>query len=124
MFACETIQRVRDPDIEHLALAHQVVQRPHQLLDRRDGVPGVDPEQVQVAGLQPLGLIDRLDQVLALVAARVRVVADGRHRRLRRHHQPLAVRPDQLTQELLARPEGVVVGGVHEVARPPGTSRT
>ncbi len=45
-------RRVRDADVEHLAESHLVVERAHELLDRRRRVPHVEPEQVDVVRLQ------------------------------------------------------------------------
>ena len=55
VLARETTQagRVGDADVEHLAGAHRVVERPHRLLDRGVPVPEVHPVEVDVVGAQP-----------------------------------------------------------------------
>jgi hypothetical protein len=45
---------LRHPDVVHLALAHQVVEGPHRLLERRLVVEAVGLEEVDVVGLEAL----------------------------------------------------------------------
>jgi hypothetical protein len=67
---------IRDAGVEHLALANQIIQPSHDLFDRRDLVPDVDPVKVDIIGLQPLeACFHCLHHTLAVVAGRVRVRA-------------------------------------------------
>jgi hypothetical protein len=76
----------------------------------------VQPEQVDVVGAEsPEARLERLHHVLAVIAAGVWVVAAGRERVLGRDHEVLAVGGDEVADELLARPVGVVVRRVDEV---------
>ena len=67
-----------DADVERLALADDVGERLHRLLERRLGVVAVRLVEVDVVGLQPLQrAVDRLHDVLAgqagvVLAARAR----------------------------------------------------
>jgi hypothetical protein len=77
----------------------------------------VEPEQVDVVGAKPAqALLERLDEVLTAVAARVGIVATRGQRVLRREHQPLAPALRELAEQRLALAVGVVAGGVDEVA--------
>ena len=68
----------RDADVVHLALADQVVEGPHRLLQRGLVVEPVGLEEVDVVGLQPLQRgMERLHDVLARETAVVRVGAGG-----------------------------------------------
>src|SRR5258707_764646 len=66
-----------DADVEHLALADQVVEGAERLLQRRLVVVAVRLVEVQVVGLQPPErVMSRLDDVLAGQAAVIRAPAD------------------------------------------------
>jgi hypothetical protein len=41
---------IRDADVEHFALANQVIQSSHDLFDRRNLVADVDPVEIDVVG--------------------------------------------------------------------------
>src|SRR5215211_682153 len=76
---------VRDPDIEHLAGPDDVVERAHELLDRRVRIPDVDPVHVDVVGAEPLeARVERLDHALAVRSPAVRVARVHVQRVLRR----------------------------------------
>ena len=103
--------------MQHLAEPHLVVERAYGLLDRRQVVPHVQPEQVDVVRPEPpQALLERPHQALAMVSARVRIVAIERQRVLRRDHEPVSIARDELADVPLARAVGVVGGSVDEVA--------
>src|SRR5215510_9604918 len=63
---------IGDADVEHFALADEVVERAHDLFDGRESVPNVHPVKVDVAGLQALEAgFDGLDHALAVVACSI-----------------------------------------------------
>jgi hypothetical protein len=108
---------VRDPDVEHLTGPDDVVERAHDLVDRRERIPDVDPVDVDVAGPEPSEAgLERLDEVLAVGAARIRIAIAGVQRVLRRQHPVVPVARDQLPNQSLALARGVVVRGIDEVA--------
>ena len=43
---------VREPDVEHLPEPHLIVERTHDFLDRRQRVPHVQPQDVDIVGPQ------------------------------------------------------------------------
>ena len=109
---------VGDADVAHVALAHQLVERAHGLLDRRGRVEAVDLVQVDVLELQPLQAgLDAVEDVAARRAARVRpragVAEDlgGDDHAVARHLQVL----QRLAGDLLRHAARVHVGGVDEV---------
>src|SRR5438093_9389729 len=52
----------------YTTLFRSVVQRPNELLDRRRRVAHVQPQQVDVVGLQaPQALLERADEALAVI---------------------------------------------------------
>ena len=67
-------RHVGQADMADLAGAHQIVQRAHHLLGRRQPVPGMQEVEVDIIGAQPLQRsFDRAQDVLAAVAAGVRI---------------------------------------------------
>ncbi len=101
-----------------MALAHEVVQRAHGLLDGRGGVEAVDLVQVDVLQLQPLqARLDAVHDVAAGTAAAVGARAGlaehlgGDDDVLARHLQVL----QRLPGELLRHAARVHVGRVDEV---------
>ena len=110
-------RRVRQGDVQHLPRGDEIVEPAQHLLDGRHAVPHVQPEQVDVVGPEPAeARLERLHEVLALVAARVRVVAALRQRVLRRDDEPLTILADELADEPLAFAVRVVAGGIDEVS--------
>ena len=115
-------RRVRDADVAHLAGAHQIVERPHRLLDRRVPIPAVHPVEVDVVGLAAGA---------ATARTRPRSTCGRRRRRWDRPgtgcrqnlvamHQrdravPACVR-EVVADDVLGVALGVDVGGVDEVA--------
>ena len=68
-----------DADVQRLALADDVGERLHRLLERRLGVVAVRLVQVDVVGPEPLQrAVDRLHDVLAGEAGVVRALGAGR----------------------------------------------
>ena len=107
---------IRNPDVEHLALANQVIQPSHHFFDRRDLVPDVDPIQVDVVGLQPPeARFHSLHHILTLIAGRIRIGARSGSRVFRGQHHTLAMVLHKLAEKRFARPIGVRVGGVDEI---------
>jgi hypothetical protein len=97
---------------------HAGVSEMPAFFDGGERVPNVQPVEVDVVGAKSLETrVDRPDDALSMSTAGVRVV-------LRTHVEPVlgchdavvAVRRDQLTDDPLARPIGVAIGGVDEVA--------
>ena len=113
-------RRVGYADVAHLAGAHQVVERAHRLVDRRELVPGVHPVEVDVVGLQAAQrLLARGDDVLARGAAGVRIAGVKVREELRGNDHAVATRAivgDEVADDLLRVAAGVAVGGVDEVA--------
>lgn len=110
---------VAEPHVADLAGAHQVVQSAHDLLGGCDAIPCVQDVQIDVVGLQsPQRALDRTQDVLASVAAGVRVARLGVEAELGGEHHAVArlALGDQLSEPLLARATGVEIGGVDEVA--------
>jgi len=63
---------IRNSDVEHFALANQIIQPSHDFFDWGNLVPHVDPIEIDVIGLQPLETRSHcLHHILALVAGRV-----------------------------------------------------
>ncbi len=110
-------RRVADADVEDLAGADEVVEGPQGLLEGRVLVPGVDPEQVDVVGPQPLqARLHRHVQVLALVARRVRVGVVHRQRVLGGDHVPVPAPLQPAADDLLGLAAVILVRRVEEVA--------
>ena len=108
--------RVRDADVQDLPGRHEIVERAHDLGDGRHPVPHVQPQEVDVVGAQPTqARLERLHEVLAVVAARIRVVAVRGERVLRRDDEAIARRLDEGADDRLALTVRVVAGGVDEV---------
>jgi hypothetical protein len=81
---------VGDPDVEDLARADRVVERAHDLLDRSEEVPRVQPVDVDVVGPQPpQALLKVPHEALALVTAAVRIVRVEGQGILRAEHELL-----------------------------------
>src|SRR5262245_40410199 len=110
-------EHARRADVARLAGPHDVVQRPHRLLDRRLVVPAMDLVEVDVVGAEAgqRGVDGRHD----VLARQATVIGSRAHREvdLRRQHVVLATR-EQLAQQppgdLLGHAVGVGVGGVEE----------
>ena len=67
---------IGDANVEHFALADEVVEPTHDLFHGRESVPDVDPVQVDVAGLQALEAgFDGVDHAFAVVPGSIRVLA-------------------------------------------------
>ena len=80
-----------DADVEHLALADEVGERLHRLLERRLGVVAVRLVEVDVVGLETgQRAVDRLHDVLARQAGVVLPTGPGRPVDLREDLQALA----------------------------------
>ena len=108
---------IRNSDVERLALANQIIQPSHDFFDRRNLVPHVDPIEIDVIGLQPLqARFYRLHHILALVTSRVRICARSRHGVFRGQDHALAMVLHKLAEKRFARPVGVKVRGVDEIA--------
>jgi len=115
----------RNSDVEHLALANQVIQPSHHFFDRRHLAPDVHPEQVDVIGLQPSeARFYSLHHILAVIAAGVRIGARSCSRVFRGQHHALAMVLHKLAQKRFARPLSVRVGGVDEIHPPSSCSRS
>src|SRR5579862_6097463 len=115
--SCDPCRRVRDADVEHLAEAHLVVERAHELLDRRRRIAHVQPEEIDVVGLEmPQAALERAHEALAMIAARVRIAAVERQRVLRRNDPALAVVLRQVADDAFARAVRVVRRRIDEVA--------
>ncbi|SKX85499.1 Uncharacterised protein [Mycobacteroides abscessus subsp. abscessus] len=117
--ACHAPGReVREPRVEDLAFAREVVESAQQFFHRRDTVGVVRPEQVDVVGLQPSqALLHRTDHCLATVAGHEdsgrRVCPLGE---LGGEHELVASTLQQPAEDLLGLAELIAVGGVEEVA--------
>ena len=103
-----------DADVERLALAHDVGERLHRLLERRLGVVAVRLVEVDVVGLEPLQrAVDRLHDVLARQAGVVLAAGAGRPVDLREDLEALApLALERLAEDRLGLGVGVDVGGV------------
>ena len=107
----------RHPGVEDLSLPHEIVEGPHDLFDRGDLVPDVQPVQIDVVGSQPLQAgFHRPHHALAVVAGGVGVVAGSGVGVLGRQDDAVPVVRHELAQKLFAGAVRVVVGGVDEVA--------
>src|SRR6185369_669718 len=108
-------EQVGRADVAHLAGAHQVVQRPQRLLDRRAAVGPVQLVQVDVVGFQALqaglaGADDRAARSAEVVRSVAGAVAElGGDERL----PALALQRD--AQSLFRLADAVTVGGVEVV---------
>jgi peptide chain release factor 1 len=106
---------VRDPDVAHLALAHEVGHDAHRLLDRGVLVDPVELEEVD--GLQPellqARLADRADGLRPPVAVHD-AGADLRDPALGRDHDALGVGVERSRHQRLVEAGAVGVGGVDE----------
>ena len=111
---------VREADVADLARGDEVVERAHRLLDRRVGVPVVQPVQVEVVGLHPAqGLLELGHDRLASGAAAVGVAGVHVPEELAGQHEAVTEtgsRREEVADDLLGMPVRVEVGGVDEVA--------
>ena len=102
-----------------LAGGDQIVQCADDFFGRRDAIPGVQQIQVDVIGLEATQrTFQRAHDVLAAVAARVRIARFGVVGELGGQHHAVA-HPDvgdESAQQAFALAAGVEVGGVDEIA--------
>ncbi len=108
----------RRPDVERLALAHDVVERLKRFLHRRMRVEAMNLVEIDVVGLQPAqAFVDGVLDMLARKAALVGIVAHGVED-FRGDDEPVARRSEVLqraTDNLFAHAERVDVGRVEKV---------
>ena len=84
-------REVRAAEVAHLALAHQIVEGPQRLLERRLRIGRVRLVEVDVVGLQPAqAILDGLEDVPARQPLVVGPVADA-HAALGRQHEAVAL---------------------------------
>jgi hypothetical protein len=112
---------VAEAHVAHLALRDEQVERPHQLLDRREAIPEMDPAEIDAIGLQPpKARFDGPHDRDATRASRVRIAAVHAAAELGRDHGAVAARlaagREPLADDPLGVALGVDVGGVDEVA--------
>src|SRR6266436_8945283 len=108
---------IRNSDVEHLALANQIVQSAHDFFDWRNLVPHVDPVQVDVVGLQSLETrFHCLHHTFAVIAGRVRIYTLRSHGVFASHYHTLAMAFHELAEKRFARSICVKVGGVDEIS--------
>ena len=92
-------------DVAHLARAHEVVERLHRFLERRQAVPLMDLVEVDDVGAQALQA--RLAGADEVPARQAPVVGAGAHRETRLggdQHAGLAVAAHRLADNLLGEP--------------------
>ena len=78
----------------HLAHPHQIIQRTHDLFGRRQPVPDVHQVEIDIVGAQPLQRsIHRPHDVLAAVAAGIRIARLHVHGELAGDHRSVAQTP-------------------------------
>lgn len=91
---------VGDTDIQHLSGTDQIIEGTHHLDDWRPCLAGVHPQQVDVFGAHAAQAgLDRPHQVLSMVAGRVEVTRPRLQRVLGADHEPIAVRPKEVTED-------------------------
>src|SRR5712692_2041382 len=116
-------RRVGDAEVAHLAGTHEILERPHRLLDGRVLVPVVQPIEIDVIGLQPAQRLLALgDDRLAAGAAPIGIADVEVAAELGRDHQAVslvAVTSDVIADDLLRVSLGVEIGGIDEVAAEP-----
>src|SRR5579884_1282964 len=106
---------VREADEADLALAHDVVERAHRLLERREAVGPVHEVHVDVVGAEVLqALVDRREHARTAAVPEVWLVAVV-HAELRDDEGLVATPPQRLTEGLLGRAHAVPLGGVEAV---------
>jgi len=106
---------VADAQVEHLARAHEVIERPQRLFHRREGVEGVTEVDIDAVGAEPpQAALDRLLDVppreAPLVVARTHREAD-----LCRDDQLVALAGHQMAQDFFRAALLVDVRAVKEV---------
>jgi len=119
VFACDTIQgrRVRDAHIEHFSGANHVIKSSHDLLDRSHEIPGMNPIEVDVVGLEPLEAgLKGAGHVLAVIAARVGIALAREERVFCGDDEVVPVGFNEFAQQALTRALVIFVGGVDEIA--------
>jgi len=113
-------RRVGEADVAGLSRPHEVVERAHRLVDRRELIPAVHPVQIDVIGLQPpQRLLARGCDRLPARAAAVRIALIEVAEELGRDDDAVAARAvasDEVADDLLGVPLRVDVGGVDEIA--------
>jgi hypothetical protein len=108
---------IRDPEVEDLARAHHVVERAHDLLDRREEIPRVQPVDVDVVGAQPpQALLEVLHEALAVVTTAIRIVRVEGQGILRAEHELFTPARQELAEELFTGAVHIIVGGIDEVS--------
>jgi hypothetical protein len=109
---------VRDTDVAHVTVAHQLIERTHRLLDGRGGIEAMNLVQIDMLELQPPeARLHALENVVASGPAGVRALAHLAEHLGRDHH---VVAWDfqilqRLTGDLFGGAGRVDVGGVDEV---------
>ena len=106
---------VRARGVEHLALAHEVVEGAQHLLERRRVVDVVDEEDVDIVGLQPLQ--HGLDLLLDVQPRHAEIVGPRAHRveQLAGDHRLVPLALQRLSQHGLRRAADIGVRRVEEV---------
>lgn len=65
-------RRVRDAQIDHLAVNHEIIERMHQLLDRRRKIPPMQPQQINILGAQlPQTRLHRMPDPFTVIPAKI-----------------------------------------------------
>ncbi len=109
--------KVAGAEIDHLAVANEILQRAQRLVQISMRVPAVQEQHVQPVGPQaPQTILDRAQDVAAVAAARVDVgFGSDRQEALGGDDQPVALAGDQSAQDLLRAAAAIGVGAVEEV---------
>ena len=115
--ATQSTLAVGDAHIEHFSDANHVIKPSHHLLDRSHEIPGVNPIEVDVIGLEPLEAgLKGAGHVLAVIAARVGIAFAGEKRAFRRDNEVVAVGRNEFAEQALTCAFVIFVGGVDEIA--------
>jgi hypothetical protein len=89
---------VRDPDVENLALANDIVQAAHDFFHWSNPIPDVHPVQIDVVGLQSFQTgFQCLHHALAVIARRIGIVAGRGVGVFCRQNNTVAMALDELT---------------------------
>ena len=103
---------VRAPDVSDFALPHQIVERPHRLLERDEHVRLVADVEIEVVGLQPAEAgFASFNDVFSRQAGVVRSRAHP-HEHLGRQDERVPAALQGLSKDFLGAAEGVRIGGV------------
>jgi hypothetical protein len=103
----------------YLSRAHKIIERTHDLLRRGHAIPGVQEIEIDVIRLQAFQRgIDRAHDILASIAAGIRIARRDIVRELRGNDQMVA-KPgvgDEAADEALAHTPGIGIRRVDEIA--------